>query len=81
MPLVGPSLDAPVLIPHLLQPGLETRPDETALVSSANRWTWRELARATNHLAANLLALGLRPGDRVASLMPNRATILVHYIA
>ena len=27
------------------------------------------------------MALGLAPGDRVASLMPNRGALLVHYLA
>jgi acyl-CoA synthetase (AMP-forming)/AMP-acid ligase II len=29
----------------------------------------------------NLVGLGLKPGDRVASLMPNRAELVVHYLA
>jgi hypothetical protein len=32
-------------------------------------------------LAVSLLGLGLRPGDRVASLMPNRPALIVHYLA
>ncbi len=32
-------------------------------------------------MAGNLLALGVRPGDRVASLMPNRTALVVHYLA
>jgi long-chain acyl-CoA synthetase len=32
-------------------------------------------------LAAGYLSLGLRPGDRVASLMPNRTELLIHYLA
>jgi acyl-CoA synthetase (AMP-forming)/AMP-acid ligase II len=32
--------------------------------------TWRELDDRTDRVAAGLLALGLAPGDRVASLMP-----------
>jgi acyl-coenzyme A synthetase/AMP-(fatty) acid ligase len=32
-------------------------------------------------LAHQYLALGLVPGDRVASLMPNRGVLLVHYLA
>jgi acyl-CoA synthetase (AMP-forming)/AMP-acid ligase II len=34
-----------------------------------------------SRLAAGLLALGLPPGDRVASLMPNRPGLIVHYLA
>jgi acyl-CoA synthetase (AMP-forming)/AMP-acid ligase II len=32
--------------------------------------TWRELDDRTDRVAAGLLALGLAPGDHVASLMP-----------
>ena len=34
-----------------------------------------------NRLAANDLALGLKPGDRFASLMPNRIALIAHYFA
>ena len=43
--------------------------------------TWRELDIASSRFAGNLLELGLRPGDRIASLMPNRAALIVHYLA
>jgi long-chain acyl-CoA synthetase len=81
MPLSGNVLDAPLPIADLLRPGLEHRPDSVALISAATRWTWNELDARTNNLAANLLGLGLRRGERVASLMPNRAALLIHYIA
>ena len=35
----------------------------------------------SGRLAGNLLALGLEPGDRVASLMPNRPALVIHYLA
>jgi acyl-CoA synthetase (AMP-forming)/AMP-acid ligase II len=81
MLLNGASLDAPRPIAELLHPGLARRPDDVALISAASRWTWSELDARTNNLAANLLALGLRRGERVASLMPNRGGLLIHYIA
>jgi len=81
MPLSGNPLDAPLPIPHLLRAGLASQPDNIALVSAATRWTWHELEARTNNLAANLLELGLRPGERIASLMPNRDVLLMHYIA
>lgn len=68
-------------MPGLLQAGLEADPDRPALVSADTRWTWRTLDRLSSRLAENLLALGLRPGDRIASLMPNRTALIVHYIA
>ena len=81
MPLYGGPLDGPVQIPDLLRKGLEAKPDEPALVSMEDSWTWRELDEAAERLAGNLLGLGLNAGDRVASLMPNRVHLLVHYLA
>ena len=68
MPLSGRPLEAPVHIPHLLRAGLGQSPDNMALVSTATHCTWRDLERASDNLAGNLLGLGLSPGDRVASL-------------
>ncbi len=81
MPISGPTMTESMKLTNLLRPGLETNPDDVALVSAEGRWTWRELDRASGRLAANLLGLGLKAGDRVASLMPNRATLVVHYLA
>jgi acyl-CoA synthetase (AMP-forming)/AMP-acid ligase II len=81
MPLEGPALGAPVDITLLLAAGLRDRPDAPALVSLEDAWSWRELDERTTRLAANYLALGLRPGDRIASLMPNRTALIAHYLA
>lgn len=81
MPIHGPCLAAPVDLPNVLEVGLETKPDALALVSAETRWTWRELEKTSEQLARNLLGLGLERGDRVASLMPNRAALVVHYLA
>ena len=81
MPLTGPPLTQPIQLPELLHRGLEAGPDAPALVSAESRRSWRELDQASTNLAANLLSLGLRAGDRVASLMPNRTALVVHYLA
>ena len=81
MPLSGPPLNEPVDLRRLLRTGLETKPDEMALVSAEEGHTWRELDRASDRLAANMLELGVRRGDRVASLMPNRNALIIHYLA
>ncbi len=81
MPLSGPPLDAPFDLSKVLNRGLEAKPDELALVSAETRWTWRELEETSDRLARQLLGLGLKPGDRVASLMPNRAALVIHYLA
>ncbi|MEM7224769.1 MAG: class I adenylate-forming enzyme family protein [Pseudomonadota bacterium] len=81
MPLAGPPLTEKIDIDKLLAPALASTPDEPALISAATRWTWRELERDSDRLARHLMARGLKPGDRVASLMPNRNVLLVHYLA
>ena len=81
MPISGPPLDGPIDLPQILQLGLATKPDEDALVSARKRWTWRMLDTVSSRLAGNYLALGLLPGDRIASLMPNRTELLLHYLA
>jgi long-chain acyl-CoA synthetase len=81
MRLTGKQLPPLFPIADILGTGVVARPDEIALTSLEARWTWRSLDRATDRLAANLTHLGLRPGDRIASLMPNRDALFVHYIA
>jgi long-chain acyl-CoA synthetase len=81
MPISGLPLEAPLQVHEILKTGVETKPDAAALVSRRQRWTWRKLDDVSSRLASNYLDLGLQPGDRVASLMPNRTELLVHYLA
>jgi long-chain acyl-CoA synthetase len=71
----APPLDA------LLAAGLAADPDAVAVTSAEDELTWRELDDRAAALAAGYLDLGLGPGDRLASLMPNRTGLLVHYLA
>ena len=66
---------------ELLRAGLEAAPDDIALVSLARSVSWLELERDCAALAGAYRGLGLRPGDRIATLMPNRIDLLVHYLA
>jgi acyl-CoA synthetase (AMP-forming)/AMP-acid ligase II len=81
MPLQGPPLERTVNLLDLLHVELNSKPDDLALVSTETSWTYHELDRDSNRLAANLLGLRLRKGDRVASLLPNHNVLIVHYIA
>ncbi len=81
MAIYGPKLENPTAVPDLLTIGLDTKSDEHALVSLDTQLTWAELEESTARLAAGYLAHGLVPGDRIASLMPNRVSLLVHYLA
>jgi acyl-CoA synthetase (AMP-forming)/AMP-acid ligase II len=81
MPLAGPPLPRPVLVSELLHRGVETKPGEAALVSVTTSRNWQQLDDVSQRLASSYLDMGLHPGDRVASLMPNRASLLIHYVA
>jgi acyl-CoA synthetase (AMP-forming)/AMP-acid ligase II len=82
MLLEGAELAAPAApLNDLLRIGLGAAPDDTALVSIARSLTWRELEDESAALAGAYLGLGLREGDRIASLMPNRVDLVVHYLA
>ncbi len=50
-------------------------PDNEALVVRHQniRWTYRELLEQVDRLATGMLALGIRPGDRVGIWGPNSA--------
>ena len=71
--------DSPPLLEETLGQALEAAAarwgDEVALISpdQAIRWTFRELNDRADALAAGLLALGLKPGDRIGIWSPNRA--------
>ncbi|MEM8564260.1 MAG: class I adenylate-forming enzyme family protein [Pseudomonadota bacterium] len=82
MPLYGPSAEgiAPVDPSSVLSVGLANHPNDIAVVSTKNSWTWHQLDKASDRYAAHLYAKGVRKGDRVASLMPNRDTLLIHYL-
>jgi len=78
----GAQLEVPAPpLNDLLRAGLDAAPDEVAIVSSHRALSWRELDRASAALAGGYRALGLEPGARLASLMPNRVDLVVHYLA
>lgn len=65
---------------ELLSAGL-ARPDEVAIISADKALSWRQLEEESERLAGGYRGLGLEVGDRVASLMPNRVDLVVHYLA
>lgn len=82
MLLTGAQLDASAApLDDLLSVGLDAAPDEVAIVSAVRALTWRELDRASAALAGGYRAIGLETGDRLASLVPNRIDLVVHYLA
>jgi long-chain acyl-CoA synthetase len=80
MPVAGAALDAPGDLIAMIGARAAVAPDEWAVASRQGRLTWAELDDAVDRWAGALSALGLRRGDRVASLMPNRLELVVHYL-
>jgi fatty-acyl-CoA synthase len=76
-PLLGATVGA------LFDGTAERWPDAPALVVRHQnlRWTWRELKREVDALAAGLLAAGLEPGDRLGIWSPNNAEWVVTQFA
>ncbi|MDH3597014.1 MAG: AMP-binding protein, partial [Rhodospirillales bacterium] len=76
-PLMGATVGA------LFDRTAERWPDNTALVVRHQnvRWTYRELRREVDALAAGLLAVGLAPGDRLGIWSPNNAEWIVTQFA
>ncbi|HWQ15172.1 MAG TPA: AMP-binding protein [Roseiflexaceae bacterium] len=57
------------------------RPDRTALVVGERRFTWRQYNARVNRAANALLALGVRKGDKVATVLPNSVELIDIYWA
>jgi 2,3-dihydroxybenzoate-AMP ligase len=53
----------------------------TALIDGVHCYTYAELNELSDNLALNLLALGLRPLDRVVPTLPNVAEFVILYLA
>lgn len=81
MPIYGLPLEEPTAITDLLKQGLKAKADEDVVASLEVTLTWRELEESSTRLAKNYLAHSLKPGDRIASLMPNRGKLYIHYLA
>ena len=58
---------------------LHERPQATALVTRTRRLTYAELDTQATRAAHALLALGVRPGDRVAASLPQEADVILAF--
>jgi acyl-CoA synthetase (AMP-forming)/AMP-acid ligase II len=56
-------------------------PDREAVVFEDARWSYRELAERVDSCARALVAWGIRPGDRVATLAPPSPDFYVTFLA
>ncbi len=76
IPLIGETIGAN------LDRIVASYPDRDALVVGQQdvRWTYAELAARVDRVARALVAIGLRPGDRLGIWAPNRAEwVLIQY--
>ncbi|AFY28884.1 class I adenylate-forming enzyme family protein [Cyanobium gracile] len=81
MPYHGPPLAPLVDLTRLLEAGLGGDPAAPALQDLDHSLSWAELDRQAEQLARAYQRLGLQRGDRLASLIPNRVELVVHYLA
>ncbi|MCM1983663.1 class I adenylate-forming enzyme family protein [Lyngbya confervoides] len=64
-----------------LRQGATTYPHKIALIDTTQTWSYSELDVITDRLAKALMTFGLRPGDRVAFLLPNCPELVFLYFA
>src|SRR3954468_15460547 len=57
------------------------KPDAPAYITEKHRLSWDQYNRASDRLAGALIAGGLEPGDRVAVVLPDGATVHTAFIA
>ena len=70
---LGESVGAPMSIPAIFAEQVARAGEVVALRCGLRSWTYRELDEASNQLARLLIDRGVRPGQRVALLMPRTA--------
>lgn len=64
-----------------LSEAAERRPAATAVADARVRWTYAELDRRASAAAGRLAAIGVRAGDVVSWILPNRAEALALFFA
>lgn len=68
-------------VPWLLRQAAERAPEVTALTFFGRRFTYRALQEQAARLARALRDLGLRPGERLAIMLPNCPQLVLTYYA
>src|SRR5438067_1976631 len=67
-------------IGQVVENAVERSPDKVYLVCGDEQLTYRELDRQINRAANGFLQLGVRKGDRVALMLPNRPEFLYAWL-
>jgi long-chain acyl-CoA synthetase len=66
-----------VTMPEFLTRTAQRFPSRTALIFMGKKITYRELEALVNRFAKALLGLGVKPGDKVAMLLPNMPQLVI----
>ena len=66
---------------NLVKRNARCNPDKTALIFEGRRYTFRQHNENINRLCNALHAMGLKKGDKVATLLPNSVELLEIYWA
>jgi len=64
-----------------LRQGREWYPDKLALIADDESWSYGRLDAVTDRMAAGLLEVGIRSGDRIALHFVNRPELVLAYYA
>ena len=81
MVVSGPPLNQLDRLDDLLEEGLARNPEAPALQDLHTSLSWQQLSERVERLTASYATMPLKAGDRVASLMPNRVELVIHYLA
>src|SRR3954454_14156506 len=73
------GMHVPLTPIRCLYRGVDLYPKKTAIVSGDRRFTYAEFGERCERLAAGLLALGVKPGDRVAYISFNNNELAEGY--
>ena len=74
--MIPGALDMPMSAARVLDQSVSEHPDREALVARGGRLTYRQLDDLAARSARALIALGVRPGDRLAVSLPNDLDIV-----
>ena len=79
--MATPGNTLPASVGGLLQQAARRFGDKTALVFEDQRWSFRQLDRASSQVAAQLQGLGIAAGEKVTLFSPNGPEWLIAYYA
>jgi long-chain acyl-CoA synthetase len=71
--------DSGLTLPQKLDRTAAVWPNRTATIFEGGRMTFGQLKDAVDRLATSLVAMGIRPGDRVAIQLPNLPQAVIAY--